>query len=144
MSATPSDGWIGLLSPFSGVDPVVENHPNEAAQLVGAGPDGRLVAELGHPSPEHDLKMGTLLFNWGLGCLCEDSAQKWIPFGERNYGCVRHFPRGPDTAQPRRRTGRPSGTTSPALLPRRWSIALSRARIQVLRRAGLRRLHTAA
>jgi hypothetical protein len=68
------DGGIGWLSPFLVADPVVENLPNQASQLVGDGPDGGLIAKLGDPSPEHDLKMGALLFDRGLGGLCEDSA----------------------------------------------------------------------
>src|SRR5258706_15401018 len=61
-----------------------------------------------------------------------------------NYSCVPHFPDGLDTDPPRRRTERLRRTTGLGLPPRRWSVALSRARIPVLRQAGSRRLHTAA
>jgi hypothetical protein len=46
MGATPLDGGIGWLSPFLVVDAVVENLPNQAAQLVGDGPDGLRTARL--------------------------------------------------------------------------------------------------
>jgi hypothetical protein len=72
------DAGIGFLATFEVVGLVVENLPYQTGQLVGDGPDGGWVAELGDPAAEGDLKMGALLLDRGLGWLREDAAQEFI------------------------------------------------------------------
>jgi hypothetical protein len=58
----------------------VEDLPDDSAKFVGNGPDGSVVAQLGHPSTKRDLEMRALRFDGRLGCLGQYVTEESIAF----------------------------------------------------------------
>src|SRR5262249_50698291 len=54
--------------------------PNYATEPMGNGPDGGLIAEAGHQTAEHHLKMTAFLGDGSVRGLVQHSTQVWIAF----------------------------------------------------------------
>src|SRR5262249_61120375 len=58
----------------------MQDLPNDATESMGHGPDGRLITEARHQTPEHNLKMTAFLGDRSVRRLVQHSTQVFIAF----------------------------------------------------------------
>src|SRR5262245_32060480 len=63
--------------------PFMQDLPNDATESMGHGPDGGLIAEARHQTPEHNLKMTAFLGDRSVRGLVQHSTQVFMPFAQR-------------------------------------------------------------
>jgi hypothetical protein len=83
---------LGSLLLFPGTDfaavldkshPFMQDLPNDTTEPMGNGPDDGLIAEAGHQTAEHSLKMTAFPGNRSVRGLVQYSTQVLLPFAER-------------------------------------------------------------
>ena len=74
---------IAFCTLFDELNPLMQDLPDDAAEPIGDGPNGRLIAQSRQQTPEHRLEITAFLPGRSVGRLVQHPPQVFVPLAER-------------------------------------------------------------